>query len=259
MVKLTPLAKEDVPVRRRDKMKLVEIPDVVTLEETGKEIDISSTTNPLTRLGMMGTGSTARFIETPLNIRGIVTPPQTGTSGREFEGGPLQAKNPVQKFHAQDFPGSRPVEVGEVVLVAKGAENPETPAHEFMHKGFIDLRNRFSKEEFAERYGDDFATILYSENFDHPLIQAIMQTKGRPAFNDYMKNLTPEDQQLVFRAIQPIFELSLEVLTESGVAPRKVKEETPEQEAKRKTQRSEFNQEDAKGFLSNIKSFLFGS
>jgi len=258
MVKLTPLTKEDVPVRRRDKMKLVEIPPTVTLKETGEEIDISSTTNPLARLGMMGTGQTARFIERPLNIRGAVIPTQTGARGTEYEGGPLPHGDILQELHQIESPESGPIEFGEVVLVAEGSKNPRTPAHEFMHKGMMDLRNRTTQEEFGAKYGEDFAEILYSDEMEHPLIQAIFQAKGQPAFNEYMKDMTPEETQLVFRAIQPIFDMSIEVLTESGVKPEEVKGETPEEEAKRKTQRSEFTAEDAKGFLASIKSFLFG-
>jgi hypothetical protein len=258
MVKLTPLTKRDVPVRRRDKTKLVEIPDVVTVEETGKEIDISTTTNPLARLGMMGTGSTTRFIKTPLNVRGVVQLPQTSQRGVEFEGGPILPSSALAEFHRADFPEARPIEVGEVTLVGKGAENPRTPAHEFMHLGLNSIRDRFTQEEFGFKYGEDFAEILYSEEMEHPLLQAIFQSKGQPAFNQYMKDMTPEETQLVFRTIEPIFDLSLEILTQAGVEPRAVKGETPEEEAGRKMQREAFTEEEAKGFLANIKSFLFG-
>ena len=183
--------------------------DPVLRGEDGRIITIEDTTNPVTQLGQTMGDEFRVYEPTDLSARGVYVPPSL-----EEMGGPIE--DSINVFYKEQYPNKRSINVDDVVLMGEGLNNSQTPAHEFMHRGFNLIREHFSEDELKERYGDRTAGIILNPNYEHYLVQAVLENEGQTSFNDYNDNLTDEGKETVRNLVDPLYELAREVSGEKG-------------------------------------------
>lgn len=251
------------PQARPDRSKPREVPNVVQADDRNIAVDISSHQNPVSMYGQTASNNQFKVLSEDntfgygegRELRGQYIPPQVGVqSGIEYMGGDI----PEGFVDTADYlrsQGGRP-RFNDVFLAGTGLDNPQTAAHEFMHRGVNMLRNKYDRDSVAERYGDDAAEVIYSMRLEHPLFQAMFESQGNESFNDYIGDMNMDDaeKQKVFRALKPLTEMALEALSDSGYAPPAVAGETPEEEAERKILQMEriALEDEAETFLDNL-------
>ena len=257
-------------VRPTDKKELT---NVARGQGTDHRINMTGTSNPLSQLGatasdeqfqvlnekqFVGINDKGEEVET---VRGAYIPPAT-VGGVEYMGGDIEPGVTAIADWMREVRGGDP-EYNDVFVAGSGLtqENGATVVHEFMHRGVNMLKGNYTRSEMEERYGFDAAQVLFSDRLEHPLIQAMLQTKGNTDLRDYMTELNMDDseRQQIFRALNPITELALEALDSSGYKPPPTAPESPEREANRMILQMERAalEEQAETFLGNLLS-LFG-
>lgn len=183
--------------------------DPVLRGEDGRVITIADETNPVTQLGQTMGDEFRVYEPSDLNARGVYVPPT-----EEEIGGPTE--DSINRFYKEHYPNARDINVNDVVVMGEGLNNNQTAAHEFMHRGFNLIREHFSEDELKDRYGDRTAGIILNPNYEHYLVQAVLENEGQTSFNDYNDNLTDEGKETVRSLVDPLYELAREVSGERG-------------------------------------------
>lgn len=193
--------------------------DAVFRGEDGTVVTSPEENNPVTMLGLTS-GDTFKETEQGgealgINARGAYLPPIEGVEG----GTPLpEDKYLVPEIYAKAKPNAEPVQIGDVVIFGEEGANPQTVAHEFMHRGFNSLRERYTPEEIEDRYGKDASSFLFSDRSDieHVLVQGVLEREGVKSRNTYYSDLTDESKQRLDTALDAIYDLANESLGEQG-------------------------------------------
>jgi len=185
--------------------------------EDGSKIDLTEYYNPILSLGLAG-GNKFREMKTPLSAAGAYAPPYYKRDGTEVMGGSLGPDDTLNKFYLEEKPKASPLRIGEIVLTGDHRGNKDTAAHEFMHRGFESLRHGYSEEELEKLIGEEAAAILKKEEYEHFLVQAIIEKEYGSTDSRYLEDagLTEESIVKVRRAADKLYNLSTKKLRESG-------------------------------------------
>lgn len=189
------------PMPDRDKPKLV---GSSVYGEYGEKIDMQPFSNPITRLGQTQ-GSDFKHVPLELTVGGVYLPPQE-FGGVEYLGGPI--KSDIGKWYEEAQPGRKPPEINSVTLVGKEGLNPQTAAHEFMHRGLNIIREDYPEEELSKLVDEDTAAIISRPDYEHFLVQAVLEKSGGESRNDYMSNLTENSKEKVRKAADALYGLA---------------------------------------------------
>lgn len=201
------------PVARPDR-STPRLIDSTVQGEDGDNIDIADYYNPISALGM-STGDSFRYLPAELTARGAYTPPAE-VDGVEYMGGMSPSR--VNKFYSREKPDAKPVQVDDVTLISEAGLNPQTAAHEFMHKGFEQLRNAYDLETLTDIIGEKSAKILLNPDREHLLVQAILEKETGNSYNDYFKRdgLTEDSIVLVRETADKLYGLTNDILEKQG-------------------------------------------
>jgi len=180
--------------------------------EDGTKIDLTDYYNPILSLGLSH-GRKFREMKTPLSALGAYLPPYKD-KGVEVIGGTTDSK--VNKFYQEEKPNSPPIKIHDVVLI--DSQGSEVAAHEYMHKGFETLRNAYSTEELEKLIGKMETRILKRKDFEHFLVQAILEKEYGSTDNKYLERagLTAESIKKVRRTADSLYDISNKKLKDMG-------------------------------------------
>lgn len=188
--------------------------DPVLRGEDGRVITIADETNPVTQLGQTMGNEFRVYEPADLNARGLYLTPASRDRNLEVLGGPTESS--IRDYYRSVYPDKRDINVNDIVIMGEGLNNSQTPAHEFMHRGFNLIREQFPREELEKRYGAETADIISNPRYEHYLVQAILENEGQESLNNYNENLTEDSKQIVRSLVDPLYELAREASGEAG-------------------------------------------
>ena len=224
-----PLAKPD-----QDEPKYI---DPFVYGDSGRRITISPGTNPITQLGQT-TGSEFReYEDDDLNIRGMYLPPQT-VNEIEYEGGDAPPESRSAQFFAEKHPDKDPLQMDDIMITLKGVENNQTAIHEFMHRGFERLRNAYDRDEVESRFGRSVANILFEPDYEHYLVQSVLEDEGIESTNNYTEGVTKSSKEKLTKTVAALNELASDEMgmlgfqTEKDSGPKTRPKRKPKKEKK---------------------------
>lgn len=134
------------------------------LAELEFRADLDPNMDPVSALGYEPGKAKAEFeqvFDEGGELAGVYNPP----NARQGEGESLPNMDIVQGQTRND------IRIGDVMVARDFLDDKETWAHEFRHRGLNDLRTRFSREEFAEKYGEETAEFLYTADDEEDFVR----------------------------------------------------------------------------------------
>lgn len=199
------------PKKRPDESK-PKFVDAVFKGDRGSVLTAPDENNPITMLGLTEGDIFREEPELKYNARGLYF-----KRSDDAEGGPVLFKNGTKLFPTER-PGAEPFQLGDVVLYGEEGLNPQTAAHEFMHRGFEKIRTDYTPEQVSKRFGEDVANLLYDERpiYEHALLQGVFEKEGITSHNTYVENLDEDSQDRLNRTVSAVYELANESIGERG-------------------------------------------
>jgi len=194
----------------RDKPKL--IGSTITGED-GQPIDLQPYTNPITRLGQTQ-GSEFRYVDATTNAHGAYMPPQE-VGGVDYLGGPA-LNTDVNDIYSEYRPDKPPVNYNDVTILGTGGTNPQTGAHEFMHRGLNIIRGDYTEDELAKLTDKTTASLILDPRYEHFIVQAVLEKAGGDSRNDYMEGFDQESRDKINAAADSLYKLSEESTKRRG-------------------------------------------
>jgi hypothetical protein len=203
--------KSPIPKKRPDESK-PKFVDAVYRGDNGSVLTSPDENNPVTMLGLTEGDTFRQDPSSDYNARGLYF-----TRSEEAEGGPA-LRGGDTKIYPSGGPNTEPFQVGDVVLFGEKGLNPQTAAHEFMHRGFEKLRTDYTPAQVSERFGEDVADLLYADRpvYEHALLQGVFEREGVTSFNTYYEDLDDDSQDRLDRTVSAVYELANESLGERG-------------------------------------------
>ena len=209
--KLAPIvSRKPKPMPDRDKPFL--IGSAITGED-GQIIDLQPFTNPITRLGQTQ-GSEFRYVDATTNANGAYLPPQE-LNGIDYLGGPALDSD-VNDVYSKHRPEKTPVNYNDVTIIGTGGINPQTGAHEFMHRGLNIIRGDYTKDELSKLTDKTTAKLILDPRYEHFIVQAVLEKAGGESRNDYMKGFDQESRDKINAAADALYKLSEESTKRRG-------------------------------------------
>ena len=224
-----PLAKPD-----QDKPKYI---DPFVYGDSGRRIIISPGTNPITQLGQTAGSKFREYEDDDLNIRGMYLPPQT-VNEIEYEGGDAPPESRSAQFFAEKHPDKDPLQIDDIMITLNGVENNQTAIHEFMHRGFERLRNAYDRDEIESRFNRSVANILFEPDYEHYLVQSVLEDEGIESTNNYTENVTKSSKEKLAKTVEALNELASDEMgmlgfqTEKDSGPKTRPKRKPKKEKK---------------------------
>jgi len=224
-----PLAKPD-----QDKPKYI---DPFVYGDSGRRIIISPGTNPITQLGQTAGSKFREYEDDDLNIRGMYLPPQT-VNEIEYEGGDAPPESRSAQFFAEKHPDKDPLQIDDIMITLNGVENNQTAIHEFMHRGFERLRNAYDRDEIESRFDRSVANILFEPDYEHYLVQSVLEDEGIESTNNYTENVTKSSKEKLAKTVEALNELASDEMgmlgfqTEKDSGPKTRPKRKPKKEKK---------------------------
>jgi hypothetical protein len=190
--------------------------DAVFRGERGRTVTSPDENNPITMLGLTE-GDTFRETERGPEELGINARGLYYFRTEDALGGPVEDGFSAD-LYASEHPDADPLQLGDILIFGEKGANPQTVAHEFMHRGFNKLREDYTEEEVAKRYGDSVAKLLFDQSLEHALVQSVLEKEGVESYNKYFNrdNQTDSAKEKIDKTVEAVYELSNESLGNRG-------------------------------------------